>query len=30
MVQRLLDADGPGRWREMDSANATPPLGYGK
>jgi hypothetical protein len=28
MVQRLLDADGPGRWRELDSRQASPPLGY--
>jgi hypothetical protein len=29
MVQRLLDADGPGRWREMDATNMSPPLGLG-
>ena len=29
MVQRLLDADGPGRWREMDHSTMSPPLGYG-
>jgi hypothetical protein len=29
MVERLLDVDGPGRWREMDHRKMSPPLGYG-
>jgi hypothetical protein len=30
MVHRLLDADGPGRWREMNVEGMAPPLGYGQ
>jgi hypothetical protein len=29
MVKRLLDADGLGRWREMDHRKMSPRLGYG-
>jgi hypothetical protein len=27
---RPEDADGPGRWREMDVEGMAPPLGYGR
>jgi hypothetical protein len=30
MVDRLLGADGPGRWKAMDSSKMSPPVGYGR